>query len=233
MKDYSSFFKNPEAFIKNIKIDTQKNEIYVTFVSDGNDKTLTFPLTKELLNEFEVRLFNQYIEVVNNEKNILKSNHKTTNLVLLWIPLAFGFMFANLFKESGFSFADPVLYSMISLSVANVMGIIINERVTKKKEKETIKIYRDFITQKDHLKALYKQVPSISQTIERASTYKALEEQKKLKSAGLIKSEFNSLFMDKADIKDLKSMLEVLKIYQGLEEEVEIDTKPYTRSKKK
>lgn len=213
MKDYSKYFKNPESFITNIR--TTEEEIIITF---ANGTEWTYDLTRENINWLYQILESQYREVIANSKTV--TNNRLTN-ILFWCLLA------SLFAVSGLSIIDssiiiPADLTMpaLALSGVGVLGTIINEKV-KKNHQKSIDTYDSVISSLDELKGI---VPIEENILSNISTKgrTSLATEQALENAHLVSTAFNINWVDHMSKEELTKLQEQIKIYQGLNDTVEI-----------
>lgn len=213
MKDYSKYFKNPESFITNIR--TTEEEIIITF---ANGTEWTYDLTRENINWLYQILESQYREVIANSKTV--TNNRLTN-ILFWCLLA------SLFAVSGLSIIDssiiiPADLTMpaLALSGVGVLGTIINEKV-KKNHQKSIDTYDSVISSLDELKGI---VPIEENILSNISTRgrTSLATEQALENAHLVSTAFNINWVDHMSKEELTKLQEQIKIYQGLNDTVEI-----------
>lgn len=213
MKDYSKYFKNPESFITNIR--TTEEEIIITF---ANGIEWTYDLTRENINWLYQILESQYREVIANSKTV--TNNRLTN-ILFWCLLA------SLFAVSGLSIIDssiiiPADLTMpaLALSGVGVLGTIINEKV-KKNHQKSIDTYDSVISSLDELKGI---VPIEENILSNISTRgrTSLATEQALENAHLVSTAFNINWVDHMSKEELTKLQEQIKIYQGLNDTVEI-----------
>lgn len=213
MKDYSKYFKNPESFITNIR--TTEEEIIITF---ANGTEWTYDLTRENITWLYQILESQYREVIANSKTV--TNNRLTN-ILFWCLLA------SLFAVSGLSIIDssiiiPADLTMpaLALSGVGVLGTIINEKV-KKNHQKSIDTYDSVISSLDELKGI---VPIEENILSNISTKgrTSLATEQALENAHLVSTAFNINWVDHMSKEELTKLQEQIKIYQGLNDTVEI-----------
>lgn len=213
MKDYSKYFKNPESFITNIR--TTEEEIIITF---ANGTEWTYDLTRENITWLYQILESQYREVIANSKTV--TNNRLTN-ILFWCLLA------SLFAVSGLSIIDssiiiPADLTMpaLALSGVGVLGTIINEKV-KKNHQKSIDTYDSVISSLDELKGI---VPIEENILSNISTRgrTSLATEQALENAHLVSTAFNINWVDHMSKEELTKLQEQIKIYQGLNDTVEI-----------
>lgn len=213
MKDYSKYFKNPESFITNIR--TTEEEIIITF---ANGTEWTYDLTRENINWLYQILESQYREVIANSKTV--TNNRLTN-ILFW------YLLASLFAVSGLSIIDssiiiPADLTMpaLALSGVGVLGTIINEKV-KKNHQKSIDTYNSVISSLDELKGI---VPIEENILSNISTKgrTSLATEQALENAHLVSTAFNINWVDHMSKEELTKLQEQIKIYQGLNDTVEI-----------
>jgi len=213
MKDYSKYFKNSEAFIE--YYGTDDKVIYVKFA--GSKKYQTYPLTKGNLEMFDKRMEEQYNNVIENS-SLFNGSKKMFVLIAIMIITAL----IGLITGYVINFAPEVLntiitflFSLLCVEIVAVGISIINLCVNEHK----LSVYKEFIQSKQKLADASKKEKNITKNIEPEQ----LKEQYHLKDKGLISTEFNTNFMDNMSIKELKELLTQLKIYQGLQQPVELD----------
>lgn len=213
MKDYSKYFKNPESFITNIR--TTEEEIIITF---ANGTEWTYDLTRENINWLYQILESQYREVIANSKTV--TNNRLTN-ILFW------YLLASLFAVCGLSIIDssiiiPADLTMpaLALSGVGVLGTIINEKV-KKNHQKSIDTYDSVISSLDELKGI---VPIEENILSNISTKgrTSLATEQALENAHLVATAFNINWVDHMSKEELTKLQEQIKIYQGLNDTVEI-----------
>lgn len=213
MKDYSKYFKNPESFITNIR--TTEEEIIITF---ANGTEWTYDLTRENINWLYQILESQYREVIANSKTV--TNNRLTN-ILFW------YLLASLFAVCGLSIIDssiiiPADLTMpaLALSGVGVLGTIINEKV-KKNHQKSIDTYDSVISSLDELKGI---VPIEENILSNISTKgrTSLATEQALENAHLVSTAFNINWVDHMSKEELTKLQEQIKIYQGLNDTVEI-----------
>ena len=216
MKDYSKYFKNPESFITNIR--TTEEEIIITF---ANGTEWTYDLTRENINWLYQILESQYREVIANSKTV--TNNRLTN-ILFWYLLACAI---SLFAVFGLSIIDssiiiPADLTMpaLALSGVGVLGTIINEKV-KKNHQKSIDTYDSVISSLDELKGI---VPIEENILSNISTRgrTSLATEQSLENANLVSTAFNINWVDHMSKEELTKLQEQIKIYQGLNDTVEI-----------
>lgn len=216
MKDYSKYFKNSESFITNIR--TTEEEIIITF---ANGTEWTYDLTRENINWLYQILESQYREVIANSKTV--TNNRLTN-ISFWYLLACAI---SLFAVFGLPIIDssiiiPADLTMpaLALSGVGVLGTIINEKV-KKNHQKSIDTYDSVISSLDELKGI---VPIEENILSNISTRgrTSLATEQTLENANLVSTAFNINWVDHMSKEELTKLQEQIKIYQGLNDTVEI-----------
>lgn len=213
MKDYSKYFKNPESFITNIR--TTEEEIIITF---ANGIEWTYDLTRENINWLYQILESQYREVIANSKTV--TNNRLTN-ILFWCLLASLFaVFGLPIIDSSIIIPADLTMPVLALSGAGVLGTIINEKV-KKNHQKSIDTYDSVISSLDELKEIVPMEENILSNIStRGRTSLATEQA--LENAHLVSTAFNINWVDHMSKEELTKLQEQIKIYQGLNDTVEI-----------
>ena len=211
MKDYSSFFNNPESYMLKYNCDLENQEIQVTYASK---KTNTYPLTKETLNIFERRLENQYEKAIENHDEINNKYLKRMFILALTSIAIFGLTFLTLGKLV--QLPSLILSMMGSISLISALAVGVKAINTYRKKN----IYKEYLQNKNELTHAAMMENNITKNI---SKKEQISNEQLLVDANLTNMTFNVHLMDKLPIKDLKELLVQLKIYQGLQEPVEFN----------
>lgn len=216
MRDYSKYFKNPESFITNIN--TTKDKIIVTF-SSGTE--WTYDLTKENITRLYQILSTQYQEVIANANKVTSNNLTPIFGCLL--------VFCGILLFGSF---DTHIYEAIMplscLSLVGVVGSITNEGI-KNYHRRTIAKYKNIISSLSILKEAVPVEENILKPLSN-SAHSALNTEQELESSNLVDNMFNINWIDHMSKSDLIKLQEQIKIYQGLNDTVEIIS---TKTKKR
>ena len=216
MRDYSKYFKNPESFITNIN--TTKDKIIVTF-SSGTE--WTYDLTKENITWLYQILSTQYQEVIANSNKVTSNNLTQIFgcLLVLCGILLFGSFDTHIYEA---------IMPLSCLSLVGVVGSITNEGI-KNYHRRTIAKYKNIISSLSILKEAVPVEENILKPLSN-SAHSALNTEQELESSNLVDNMFNINWIDHMSKSDLIKLQEQIKIYQGLNDTVEIIS---TKTKKR
>lgn len=216
MRDYSKYFKNPESFITNIN--TTKDKIIVTF-SSGTE--WTYDLTKENITWLYQILSTQYQEVIANANKVTSNNLTQIFgcLLVLCGILLFGSFDTHIYEA---------IMPLSCLSLVGVVGSITNEGI-KNYHRRTIAKYKNIISSLSILKEAVPVEENILKPLSN-SAHSALNTEQELESSNLVDNMFNINWIDHMSKSDLIKLQEQIKIYQGLNDTVEIIS---TKTKKR
>lgn len=214
MKDYSKFMESSESFILNYEVDG--DEIKVNFANTDSKKPNIYKATKEKISEIEKRIEKQYWILINNYKEMtnvknIQKNKKISKIAGLIGPVV-GIIFAILTKTTVLA-AMGIGISLVSFAACSIANLKI------KKTEEKINTYKSYLENKDSLLQATKDDKNITRYLSESGQTK-LQNQEGLVKSKKIDTPYNTNFMDKLSLKDLKLISERLKIYQSLQQEV-------------
>lgn len=235
MKDYSNFFKHPEAFITDIDINYENGIMLVTF---SDDETNTYPATKENITRFRKKLEAQYKGVIANPKKVT-SDKKTLIIGLVSLSVAvvsaIAYAATSLFPtlyNLGSIFTPDKLYGILGTDIVLATVGITASKKSKSKHLEELETYGYILENMEELEIASESDNNILANVSE-ETIKQVEVQEELKEAGIVDNIFNVLSMDRIDIEDLRELSNQLKRYKGLKSEPELKISTDVKRKEK
>lgn len=225
MKDYSEKFKEPQSFIKKITIDKELNEIEVTY-SKGT--TLRYPLTKENIDLFYQRLKSQYLIANEHVDHIVKNKITLVSVILMLVSFIIGIIVQDVSLDA--MIIKKITTATFGLLSLNGIVVCLNE-ISKKKQKDKIKLVNDFVTNNQTLKDAVTEEKNILEDLSISQTRIIETESATLSECGLDSYEYNVNWVDNLSLASLKQIKERLLIHQGLQQPVDLEDK--TSSKRK
>ena len=225
MKDYSDKFKEPQSFIKKITIDKDNNEIEVTY-SKGT--TLRYPLTEENIDSFYKRLARQYSVANKNVDHIVKNKITLVSVMLMIVSIIIGIIIQDASLDA--MIIEKITTATFGLSSLNGIIICLNE-ISKKKQKDKIKLVNDFVTNNQTLKDAVTEEKNILEDLSISQTRIIETESATLSECGLDSYEYNVNWVDNLSLASLKQIKQRLLIHQGLKQPVDLEDKTSGKSK--
>lgn len=225
MKDYSEKFKEPQSFIKKITIDKDNDEIKVTY-SKGT--TLRYPLTEENIDLFYQRLARQYSVADQNVNHVVKNKITLVSVMLMLASLIIGIIIQDASLDA--MIIEKITTATFGLLSLNGIIICINE-MSKKKQKDKIKLVNDFVTNNQTLKDAISEEKNILDDLSISQTRIIETESATLGECGLDLYEYNVNWVDNLSLASLKQIKQRLLIYQGLKQPVDLEDKTSSKSK--
>lgn len=225
MKDYSEKFKEPQSFIKKITIDKDNNEIKVTY-SKGT--TLRYPLTEENIDLFYQRLARQYSVADQNVNHVVKNKITLVSVMLMLASLIIGIIIQDASLDA--MIIEKITTATFGLLSLNGIIICINE-MSKKKQKDKIKLVNDFVTNNQTLKDAISEEKNILDDLSISQTRIIETESATLSECGLDSYEYNVNWVDNLSLASLKQIKQRLLIHQGLQQPVDLEDKTSGKSK--
>ena len=205
MKDYSEHFENPEAFLTDVEV---TNDSIVAKFPRGYKKTVE--KDSDNYQKFNERMEQQYFKLIVNGSKLLKKYN--TSLFLIGL-------FTMFFNGVYFGMETPVSMNMAILIDCGLAASFGSVCYAKKKKKDEISLWDEFLQEKDDLEEALENDKDIVASVSK-KTQKRLIKQQEYISEELTDKVFDTLVMDDIPLSDTKKMIEQLKIYKALLEPV-------------
>ena len=210
---------------KKITIDKDNNEIKVTY-SKGT--TLRYPLTEENIDLFYQRLARQYSVADQNVNHVVKNKITLVSVMLMLASLIIGIIIQDASLDA--MIIEKITTATFGLLSLNGIIICINE-MSKKKQKDKIKLVNDFVTNNQTLKDAISEEKNILDDLSISQTRIIETESATLGECGLDSYEYNVNWVDNLSLASLKQIKQRLLIYQGLKQPVDLEDKTSSKSK--